>query len=62
MQNKNDIISMQFRMPKELHTYVKAEANRIGISQNAFMLILIDEGRRHRYVEQHRTRTPPSAQ
>lgn len=36
----NEIISTQVRLPKEIHLYIKQEAERLGVAQNAFLLVL----------------------
>ena len=44
--NKNDIISTQIRLPAEVHEYIKQEADRMGIAQNAFLIILLEQGKK----------------
>lgn len=41
-----DIISTQIRLPAEIHNYIKQEADRLGIAQNAFLIILLEQGRK----------------
>ena len=43
---KNEAISTQVRIPAEIHAYMKQEAARMGIAQNAFMVVLLEQGRR----------------
>ena len=43
-----NIITTQIRLCESLHEYVKAEAERLGISLNAAFISLLDEGRRFR--------------
>lgn len=42
----NEIISTQVRLPAEIHSYIKQEAERLGVAQNAFLLVLLDRGRK----------------
>ena len=44
--NKNDIISTQIRLPAEVHEDIKQEADRMGIAQNAFLIILLEQGKK----------------
>lgn len=44
--NKNDIMSTQIRLPAEIHEYIKQEAARMGIAQNAFLIILLEQGKK----------------
>ena len=46
IMNKNDIISTQIRLPAEIHEYIKQEADRMGIAQNAFLIILLEQGKK----------------
>lgn len=39
-------ISTQTRLPAEIHEYIKQEAARLGIAQNAMLVILLDRGRK----------------
>lgn len=43
---KEDIMSTQIRLPAEIHNYIKQEADRLGIAQNAFLIILLEQGRK----------------
>ncbi len=45
MKDKNNI-STQIRLPVEIHQYIKQEAERMGIAQNAFLIILLEQGKR----------------
>lgn len=45
MENK-EIISTQIRLPAEIHGYIKREADRMGIAQNAFLIILLEQGKK----------------
>jgi hypothetical protein len=45
MKNARAVIT-QTRMPQDLHDYVRDNAERLGVSQNAFMMILMDLGRK----------------
>lgn len=46
MNEKKDIISTQIRLPAGIHEYIKQEADRMGIAQNAFLIILLEQGRK----------------
>ena len=39
-------VSTQVRLPDDIHTYIQRESDRLGISQNAFLVILLDRGRK----------------
>ena len=39
------IISSQVRLPSDLHGFIQAEAARLGIAQNAFLIVLLEQGR-----------------
>lgn len=41
-----DTVATQIRIPAELFDYIRGESKRIGISQNAVMLFLMDMGRK----------------
>lgn len=43
---KEDIISTQIRLPAGIHEYIKQEAYRLGIAQNAFLIVLLEQGRK----------------
>lgn len=43
---KNETISTQIRLPPGIHEYIKQEAARLGIAQNAFLVILLEQGKR----------------
>lgn len=40
------VIATQIRLPEEIHEYIKKEADRIGIAQNAFLVILLEQGKK----------------
>ncbi len=46
MNEKKNIISTQIRLPAGIHEYIKQEADRMGIAQNAFLIILLEQGRK----------------
>ena len=46
MENKKEIISTQIRLPVGIHEYIKQEAERIGIAQNAFLVVLLEQGKK----------------
>ena len=37
-----EVVSTQIRLPAQMHEYIKQEADRMGIAQNAFLVILLD--------------------
>lgn len=41
-----ETISTQIRLPSEMHEYIKKEADRMGIAQNAFLVILLEQGKK----------------
>lgn len=43
---KEDFISTQVRLPAGIHSYIKQEATRMGIAQNAFLIILLEQGKK----------------
>lgn len=45
MSDKN-VISTQIRLPAGIHGYIKQEAERMGIAQNAFLIILLEQGKK----------------
>lgn len=45
MGNKN-VVSTQIRISSEMHEYIKREADRMEIAQNAFLIILLEQGKR----------------
>ena len=44
--NNKSVISTQIRLPEELHEYIKTEADRLDIAQNAFLIILLEQGKK----------------
>lgn len=44
--NDKNIISTQIRLSSEMYSFIKQEAERIGISQNAFTMVLLEQGRK----------------
>ena len=42
----SEVIATQVRLPSEIHAYIQAEAARLGIAQNAFLVVLLDRGRK----------------
>ena len=46
MNEKKEIISTQIRLPAGIHEYIREEAERLGIAQNAFLVILLEQGRK----------------
>lgn len=45
MREKN-MVSTQVRLPAGIHEYIKQEADRMEIAQNAFLIILLEQGRK----------------
>lgn len=45
MSDKN-VICTQIRLPAGIHEYIRREADRMGIAQNAFLVILLEQGRK----------------
>ncbi|MFG6369274.1 MAG: hypothetical protein K1W16_12780 [Lachnospiraceae bacterium] len=43
--NKN-VVCTQIRLPAEIHEYIRKEADRMGIAQNAFLVILLEQGKK----------------
>lgn len=43
---KEDFISTQVRLPDGIHSYIKQEAARMGIAQNAFLIVLLEQGKK----------------
>lgn len=47
MEKQNrDIISTQIRLPAEIYSYIEQEASRMGIAKNAFLIILLEQGKK----------------
>lgn len=44
MEKEQTTISTSLRLPEGKNEYIKKKANEIGISQNAFIMVLIDLG------------------
>lgn len=44
--NDKNVISTQIRLPVGIHGYIKQEADRMGIAQNAFLVILLEQGKK----------------
>lgn len=41
-----NMVSTQVRLPSEMHEYIQREADRLGISQNAFLVVLLEHGKK----------------
>lgn len=39
-------ISTQIRLPEDMHEYIKQQSEKIGIAQNAFLIILLEQGKK----------------
>ena len=37
---------MQIRLPAGIHEYTRQEAERVRISQNSFIIVLLEQGRK----------------
>lgn len=46
MGNNREIISTQIRLPADMHEYIRQEADRMGIAQNAFLITLLYQGKK----------------
>ena len=46
MKDNKKTVSTQIRLPEGIHNYVKQEADRMGIAMNAFLVILLEQGKR----------------
>ena len=46
MSEDKRIISTQIRLPAGIHGYIEREADRMGIAKNAFLIILLEQGRK----------------
>lgn len=42
----NSVVSTQIRIPKDIHGYIRDQAEKMGIAQNAFLIILLEQGKR----------------
>lgn len=45
-ENLKRIVASQIRLPEGIHDYIRQEAERMGIAQNAFLVILLEQGRK----------------
>ena len=48
MEKKKSFEATQIRLPPEIFSYIRKEAERLGISQNSLMIVLMEDGRRLR--------------
>lgn len=46
MGTKIDSVSTQIRLPQAIHDYLKQESSRLGIAQNALLVILLEQGKK----------------
>lgn len=46
MGNGKEIISTQIRLPADIHEYIRHEAEKMGIAQNAFLITLLYQGKK----------------
>lgn len=42
----NGVISTQVRLPESIHSYIREQSEKMGIAQNAFLVILLEQGKR----------------
>lgn len=40
------MIASQVRFPEDTLKYIRQEADRLGVSQNSFILVLLEQGRK----------------
>lgn len=45
-EEKREVVSTQIRLPAGMHEYIKREADRMGVAQNTFLIILLEQGRK----------------
>lgn len=43
---RKDIVASQVRISFDMYEYIRKEAERMGVSQNAFLNILLEQGKR----------------
>ena len=43
---EDKVVSTQIRLPAAIHEYIKQEAARMGIAQNAFLIVLLEQGKK----------------
>lgn len=41
-----DSVASQIRLPSGIHEYIRKESDRLGIAQNAFLVILLEQGKK----------------
>ena len=44
--DRTESVSTQIRLPAGMHEYIRQEAARMGIAQNAFLIILLEQGKK----------------
>lgn len=44
--NNKKSIQTQVRLPADIYEYIEQEAKRMGIAKNAFLVILLEQGRK----------------
>ena len=40
------VVATQIRLPANIHEYIRQEAERLGIAQNAFLVVLLEQGKK----------------
>lgn len=45
-EQRKDIISTQIRLPAGIYRYIEQEASRMSIAKNAFLIILLEHGKK----------------
>ena len=43
---KKDNVSVQVRLPAQIHDYIKSESKRMGLSLNSVIVRTLDDGRK----------------
>lgn len=43
---KSNVVTTQMRLPVDMHEYIKKEADKMGIAQNAFLIVLLERGKK----------------
>lgn len=45
-KDQKKVVPTQVRIPVGIHEYIQQESNRMGIPQNTFLIILLEQGRK----------------
>lgn len=46
MRGNNEVVTTQVRLPAGIHEYIEQEAARMGIAKNAFLIVLLEQGKK----------------